>query len=34
MKLDRPVNEADFYYAGRNSTEPKPLARNGETVLV
>jgi hypothetical protein len=34
LKLDRPVNEADFYYAERASTEPKPLARNGEAPLV
>jgi ATPase family associated with various cellular activities (AAA)/Winged helix domain, variant len=34
LKLDRPVNEADFYYAERASTEPKPVARNGEAALV
>jgi SpoVK/Ycf46/Vps4 family AAA+-type ATPase len=34
MKLDRPVNEADFYYAERVSTEPKPVGRNGEAALV
>ena len=34
MKLDRPVNEAEFDYAGRDSTEPNPVARNGETALV
>jgi SpoVK/Ycf46/Vps4 family AAA+-type ATPase len=34
MKLDRPVNETDFYYAERASTEPKPVARNGEAALV
>ena len=34
MKLDRPVNEADFYYADRASTEPKPVSRNGEAALV
>jgi ATP-dependent 26S proteasome regulatory subunit len=34
MKLDRPVNEADFHYAERASTESKAVARNGETALV
>ena len=34
MKLDRPVDEADFYYAECASTEPKPAERNGEAALV
>jgi hypothetical protein len=33
-KLDRPVNEADFYYAERGSSEPKPIALNGEAALI
>jgi ATP-dependent 26S proteasome regulatory subunit len=34
MKLDRPVNEADFNHAEDVSTELKPAARNGEAVLI
>ena len=33
-KLDRAVNEADFYYAERASTEAKPVPRNGEAAFV
>jgi SpoVK/Ycf46/Vps4 family AAA+-type ATPase len=33
-KLDRAVNEADFYYAERGSSEPKPVSRNGEAAPV
>jgi winged helix domain-containing protein/ATPase family protein associated with various cellular activities (AAA) len=34
IKLDRPVNEADFYPAERTSTASKPAARNGEAALL
>jgi ATP-dependent 26S proteasome regulatory subunit len=33
MKLDRPVNETDFYYTERAFTELKPVARNGEAAF-
>jgi hypothetical protein len=34
MKLDRPVNEADFHYYGPAVIASKPASRNGEAVLV
>jgi len=33
-KLDRAVNEADFCYAERGSSEPKPVSRKGEVASV
>jgi ATP-dependent 26S proteasome regulatory subunit len=34
LKLNRPLNEMDFYYAERTSAEPNPVVRNGETASV
>jgi hypothetical protein len=34
MKLDRPINEADFHYPGPAVIASKPASRNGEAVLV
>jgi SpoVK/Ycf46/Vps4 family AAA+-type ATPase len=33
VKLDRPVNEADFLHSGRAGAEPKPASRNGEALV-